>query len=280
MNLEMNPANLGRQLKGILRSYEKNPAWLAEQTGIGVRTIYSFLNGHHMPSPEKLSRICQALHISMDELFNIEVNSFPLFPEPYQESLTYADFEKHWLGPRGGDRISVSRGFSVMNQSEELRRAILESIYQQTPEQTDVTMDGFRQRQKVIREREKSRLEIVVESEIIDFIHQRGPFDSIPRRLINQNIEGIIGRLEDEPHRFEVMMIPRQFFLVNYEILNREVILFDLGTVFMSQTNRPMVDHFLREVEIMKNQYATLRLPDEVIGFLKGHLQMAQAERA
>jgi transcriptional regulator with XRE-family HTH domain len=271
---------LGRRLKSVLQSYQKTPAWLAEQTDIGVRTIYSILNGHHTPSPGKLSRICQALRISMDDLFDIEVNSFPMFPEPYQESLTYAEFERHWLGERGGERISVSRGFSIMNQSDELRRNILEYVYKQTPEQTELTMQGFRERRRVIAEREKARLEIVVESEVVDFIHQRGPYDGVAAHLIYDCIEGVIRRLEEEPQRLEVVLIPRQFFLVNYEIINREVILFDLGTVYLSQTHPRMVDHFLKEVTELKTQRATYRDRNEVVEFLRRHLQLARAHRA
>jgi len=271
---------VGCKLKESLRIAGRSPNWLAERTGIGVRTVYSVLNGHHTPSVDKLLKICEALSLSLDELFEIDVNSFPLFPEPYQESLTYAQFESRHFGPHGGERISVSRGFSVVNQAEELREYILRKVYNQTDSQTEVTMQGFRERLRVIREQERFRLEIVVQSEIMDFIHQRGPYDAVPGYLIHECIEGIIHRLEHDPLSFELVFIPRQFFLVNYEIINREVILFDLGTVFMKQTHPRIIKHFLHEVQRMKTQHAVLYDRQEVAEFMRQQLQLAKVKRA
>lgn len=278
---DISPDIIGKKLKEALQALDRSPAWLAEQTGISVRTLYSILNGHHLASPEKLRAICQALHMSLDALFDLECNVFPLFPEPdAAASRTYATFESIWLGEKGGERISVSRHFSIAHQSEQLREEILRHVYKYSEEQVAIAMEAFRDRQRVIREREKSRLEIVVKSEIEDFIRQREPFDVIEPALIHECIEGVINRLENDPLRLEIVVIPRQFFLVNYEIINREVILFDMGTVFLRQTHPMILQHFLREVEQFKTQRAVYKDRASVVEFLRENLERARKSMA
>ncbi len=263
---------IGKKIRDTMNSFGISVKELSRKTGIEIQTLYSILNGHHSPSVEKLEAICKALQISMDSLLDLEVNTFPIFPRKYEESLSYARFEDVWFGPNGGERISVSRNLSVANQPEELRRLILKNIYNFPEDRLDLAMEAFRKRQEVIRNKEKRRIEIVVESEIIDFIHQRDPFHLIPRELIVQCIEGVIQRLEEHPLDFEVIIIPRQYFLVNYEIINREVILFDLGTVFYRQTHPSILKHFLKEVEYFKFEIARYNQRDEVIQFFREHL--------
>lgn len=271
------PEALGKKLKETLHSYHQTPNWLAEQTGIGVRTIYSILNGHQLPSIDKLRRICSALNISVDWLFEIESDSFYIFPSPGGESRSYADFEEFWLGERGGERISVSRGFSIVHQPPELRRQILERIFNKTESELKSAMEAFMDRREVIDQLEKRRMEIVVSSEVEDFVMQRAPWDRVEGSLIREFIEGIIDRLENDPIGFEVLLIPRQNFLVNYEILNREVVLFDLGTVFLRQSHERIVRHFLSEVESFQKLEGTIQGRPQVIEFLYGCLDRNEA---
>jgi len=268
---------IGMKIKEALHSYPRTPNWLAEQTGIGVRTLYSILNGHHLASPEKLRRICEALHISLDTLLDLEVNSFPIFPKPFEESRTYASFESIWFGPRGGERISVSRGFSIANQSEALRENILQKIFKFKKKQLQLAMQSFIERQEVIKKKERSRLEIVVDSEITDFVHRRAPWNAVSSELIYECVDGVIDRLINDPLRFEVIVIPRHYFLVNYEIINREVILFDLGTVFLRQTHPRILDHFLKEVAEFKSKRAVYAERETVAGFLRDLIEKAKS---
>jgi len=274
--LQVNRDIIGMKIKDALHAYSRTPSWLAEQTGIGVRTIYSILNGHHLASPEKLRRICEVLHISLDTLLDLEVNAFPIFPRPYEESRTYASFESIWFGSGGGERISVSRGFSIANQSEALRENILRKIFGFKKKQLQLAMRSFIERQQVIRKKERSRLEIVVDSEIADFVHRRAPWDAVSADLIFECVEDVIARLINDPLRFEVVVIPRQYFLVNYEIINREVILFDLGTVFLRQTHPRILDHFLNEVADYKSKRAVYSERDTVVHYLTSLVQQAR----
>ena len=72
-----------------------------------------------------------------------------------------------------------------------------------------------------IESKEKSRLEIVVNTEVEDFIRGRESFNLISKNLVGEMIEGIIDRLENNPMNYEVVLIDRQHFLVNYEMINR-----------------------------------------------------------
>ncbi len=263
---------IGKKIKDTMNAFGITVKQLSKETEIEPQTLYSILNGHHQASVDKLEKICKALHLSLDALLDLEVNTFPLYPQKYEESLTYAHFEDVWFGPNGGERISVSRNLSIANQSEELRRQFLKNIYRFPDEKLENAIKAFRQRQQVIKRKEKRRLEIVVESEVIDFIHQREPFNLLDKKLIIDCIEGVINRLENEPLSFEVILIPRQFFLVNYEIINREVILFDLGSVFFRQTHERILEHFLNEVQEFKYKYATLNERNQVLHFFKEHL--------
>jgi transcriptional regulator with XRE-family HTH domain len=263
---------IGKKIKDNLKAFGMSVKELSQKTEIEVHTLYSIMNGHHQASMEKLDAICKTLHISMDALLDLEVNTFPHYARKYEESLSYAEFEDTWFGPRGGERISVSRNLSVANQSEVLRKNMLKNIYRYPDDKLDAAMKAFRKRQQIIKEKEKRRLEIVVESEVIDFIQQRKPFDLLEKELIIQTIEGVVKRLEDEPLNFEVVLIPRQFFLVNYEIINREVILFDLGSVFFRQTHQSILNHFLREVEDFKFRLSAISERDAVINFFKEQL--------
>ena len=263
---------IGKKIKDNLNAFGMSVKELSQKTEIESQTLYSIINGHHQASVEKLEAICKALHISMDALLDLEVNTFPHYARKYEESLSYAHFEETWFGPGGGERISVSRNLSVANQSEALRKSMLKNIYHYPEEKLEAAMKAFRKRQQVIREKEKRRLEIVVESEVSDFIQQRKPFNLLEKELIIESIEGVMQRLEDEPLNFEVVLIPRQFFLVNYEIINREVILFDLGTVFFRQTHESILEHFLREVEDFKFRLSAISEHDAVIQFFKEQL--------
>ena len=271
MNNERNN-KIGKKIRDTMNAYGVSVKELSRKTGIEPQTLYSILNGHHRASVEKLEAICKALQISMDSLLDLEVNTFPIFPRKYEESLSYANFEDIWFGPNGGERISVSRNFSIANQSEELRRSILKNIYHFPEDRLDIAMAAFRKRQEVIRNKEKRRLEIVVESEVIDFIRQRDPYHLIDKTLIIDCIQRILRRLQEEPLNFEVVVIPRQYFLVNYEIINREVILFDLGTVFYRQTHPSVLTHFLKEVEDFKFRLARYSNREEVIQFFQEQL--------
>ncbi len=260
---------IGATLKRVLKEKGLKPANLARETGINVRTLYSILNGHQMAGPENLSTICGILGISLDDLFQVGLNSHPIFSKPYEESRSYAHFENIWFGENGGERISVSRGFSVMNQSLEMRKEVLEKIFGLKSRELDIALAGFQERQGVIQQKEKQRLEIVVESEIIDLIRRRPPFDRIHSSFIDEMLDHVCHRLEEDSLSFELVVIPRERFVVNYQIINREVILFDLGTIFLRQQNPVMLEHFLKEVHEFKRMHNLYPSIAEQIAFLK-----------
>ncbi|MBT3629751.1 MAG: helix-turn-helix transcriptional regulator [Candidatus Marinimicrobia bacterium] len=261
---------IGATLKRVLQEKALKPADLARETGINVRTIYSILNGHQMAGPENLATICGILGISLDDLFQVGMNSHPIFSKPYEESRSYAHFENIWFGENGGERISVSRGFSVMNQSLEMRDDILRNIYGLGDDEIEIALQAFQERQLIIEEKEKRRLEIVVESEIIDLLNRRSPFDRIDSRHIDDLIQGLIHRLEEDVVSFEMVVIPREKFVVNYQIINREVILFDLGTTFLRQQNPVMLEHFIKEVNDFKKHHNLFPDVSQQIDFLNG----------
>jgi transcriptional regulator with XRE-family HTH domain len=260
---------IGRRIREQLQRLGLSPKFLAEKTGIGQSSIYSILSGRHMPSPEKLRAICEAASMSIDTLLDVEPHLFSLFPEPHAEGRVYANFERTWFGERGGERISVSRGFSVANQSEALRRELLSKVYGKRGESLETAMNAFRERQEVIRDLERTRLEVVVKSEIEDFVRRREPWDEIDRELIVECIEGVIGRLESDSLGFEVVVIPRERFLVNYEIINREVILFDAGSVFLRHNHQRVLEHFLAEVGEFKTSPRSIHDRAAVVAWLR-----------
>ena len=262
-------ARIGKKIRETMTQFGITVKELSKKTGIELQTLYSILNGHHQASVEKLEAISRVLHSSIDALLDLEVNTFPIYAEPYEASFSYAQFEDIWFGPTGGERISVSRNFSVMNHSVELRKEFLEKIYGLKGNELKVALDAFEKRMEVIREKEKRRLELVVDSEVTDFIKQREPFDKLSKKLVQESIEHIIDRLENDPLNFEVVIIPRQFFLVNYEIINREVILFDLGSVFFRQTHPALLQHFINEVEQLKYKKSKIAERSDVIKFLR-----------
>ena len=273
MNKKRQPRIVGKKIRRAMNDLGISVKDLASQTGIQPQTLYSILNGHHDPSPEKVRVLCQALHLSMDSLYDLEANVFPIYPNPYEESRSYAVFEDIWFGPDGGELISVSRGFSTANQSLAMREEILRKVFHTNDEQTRRYLEGFEERLQVIREKEKNRVEIVVESEIVDFAQQKDFYSLISSRHIAETLEKIIETLIHNPHKLEIFIIPRQYFLVNYEIINREVILFDLGTVFLRQTHHSIMEHFLKEVERFKWEYAVYRERETVIHFLEEQLE-------
>ncbi len=262
-------ARIGKKIRETMTQFGITVKELSKKTGIELQTLYSILNGHHQASVEKLEAISRVLHLSIDALLDLEVNTFPIYAEPYEASFSYAQFEDIWFGPTGGERISVSRNFSVMNHSVKLRKEFLEKIYGLKGNELKVALDAFEKRMEVIREKEKRRLELVVDSEVTDFIKQREPFDKLSKKLVQESVEGIIDRLENDPLNFEVVIIPRQFFLVNYEIINREVILFDLGSVFFRQTHPALLQHFINEVEQLKYKKSKISERSDVIKFLR-----------
>ncbi len=263
---------IGKKIRQTMSSFNMSVKELASRTGIEVQTLYSILNGHHQASIEKLTLISRELHLSIDSLLDIEVNTFPIFSAPHEAHVNYAEFENIWFGATGGERISVSRNLSVMNQSVELRQEFLEKIYLLPQNKVQEALDAFIKRKEIIENKEKRRLEIVVYSEIVDYITQRPPFNLLSSNLIKESIERVIDRLENDALNFEVVLIPRQFFLVNYEIINREVILFDLGSVFFRQTHESILNHFLEEVQELKFKYAKISERKEVIKFFKEQL--------
>ncbi len=273
MNRKRQTHVVGKKIRRAMKDLKISVKDLAAQTGIQPQTLYSILNGHHDPSPEKVRTLCQALHLSMDSLYDLEANVFPIYPNPYEESRSYAVFEDIWFGPDGGERISVSRGFSTANQSLAMREEILRKVFHTNDEQTRRYLEGFEERLDVIRKKEKNRIEIVVESEIVDFAQQKDFYSLISPRHIAETLEKILDTLQNQPHKLEVFIIPRQYFLVNYEIINREVILFDLGTVFLRQTHHSIMEHFLKEVERFKWEYAVYKDRESVMNFLKGQLK-------
>ena len=268
---------VGKKIRRAMNDLNISVKELSAQTGIQPQTLYSILNSHHDPSPEKVRTLCQALHLSMDSLYDLEANVFPIYPDPYEESRSYAVFEDIWFGPDGGERISVSRGFSTANQSLAMREEILRKVFHYNDEQTRRYLEGFEERLNIIHRKEKNRVEIVVESEIVDFARQKDFYSLISRRHIVETLEKIIDTLINNRHKLEVFIIPRQYFLVNYEIINREVILFDLGAVFLRQTHHSLMDHFLREVERFKWEFSVYRDQEAVVNFLKGLLDNARA---
>ena len=263
---------LGKKIRHAMNAYGYTVKQLAGETNIELQTLYSILNGHHLPSIDKLESLSKVLHLSIDALLDIEVNTFPIFSSPHQAGMSYAEFEDIWFGENGGERISVSRNFSIMNQSVELRKEILKKIYKFTNKQIDQSIEAFIHRKGIIENKEKNRLEIVVSSEVEDFIKRRDVFNLISPNLIGEMIEGIINRLENHPMDFEVIIICRQHFLVNYEMINREVILFDLGSVFFRQTHPKLLEHFLKEVEALKFKNAKINQRDKVVKYLRGLL--------
>jgi transcriptional regulator with XRE-family HTH domain len=267
---------VGKKIRRAMNDLGFTVKELAAQTGIQPQTLYSILNGHHDPSPEKVRALCEALHLSMDSLYDLEANVFPIYPNPYEESRSYAVFEDIWFGPDGGERISVSRGFSTANQSLAMREEILRKVFHTNDEQTRRYLEGFEERLEVIRQKEKNRIEIVVESEVVDFAQQKDFYGLISSRHIVETLERIIETLMHNPQKLEVFIIPRQYFLVNYEIINREVILFDLGTVFLRQTHHSIMAHFLKEVERFKWEYAVYKEREAVIRFLEEQVAHAR----
>jgi transcriptional regulator with XRE-family HTH domain len=262
-------SRIGKKIRETMNQFGISVKELSAKTGIELQTLYSILNGHHQASVEKLEAISRALHLSIDALLDLEVNTFPIYAEPHEAPFSYAQFEDIWFGPSGGERISVSRNFSVMNHSLQLRKEFLEKIYGLGKKELKVALEAFEKRMDVIKKKEKRRLEFVVDSEVVDFIKQREPFDKLSKKLVRETIEKIIERLENDPLNFEVVIIPRQYFLVNYEIINREVILFDLGSVFFRQTHPALVNHFINEVEQLKFKKSKISERSDVIKFLR-----------
>lgn len=273
----INAESLGRKIRAALHRTGETPKWLAAQSGIGVSTVYSILNGHQLPSLEKMRQLCRVLNLSVDWLLDIESDSFYLRPELGQESQSYADLEEFWLSEGSGERLSVSRGFSIVHQPIGLREQVLERIYRLPKEQIDVALDAFVERRQVIDEYERRRLEVVVRSEVEDFILQTPPWDRLDFDPIKEFIESIITRLREDLIGFEMALIPRQLFLVNYEILNREIIVFDLGQIFMRQSHANLVEHFLREIQGFRSHPETLSERGEVIHFLEETLALAES---
>ena len=267
---------IGKKIRETMNSFKMSVKELSARTGIEQQTLYSILNGHHQASVKKLALICKELQLSLDSLLDLEVNTFPIYSNPHEAPLNYANFEDIWFGPVGGERISVSRNFSVANQSAELRKEFLENIYNLSGTELSEALTAFEKRLEVIAHREKKRLEIVVYSEVVDFINRREPFNKLSADLVYQTIEKIIERLESDVENFEVIVIPRQHFLVNYEIINKEVILFDLGSVFFRQTHETILEHFLSEVELFRTKLSKISDRDKVIDFLKEQLYAAK----
>lgn len=262
-------ALVGKKLKGTLANAGQSPAWLSKKSGIGLPTVYAILNGNQLPSLEKLRRICKALSVSIDWVLEVESDAFYVFPESGSESLSYAEFESMTLAEAPGERISVSRNFSIVHQPIELRRQILEKIYRLEGRSLEIAMEAFVARREVLDEMEKRRVEYVVQSEIEDFARQRAPWDRVSGKLIREFLRAIVKRLESSPLAYEVVIIPRQLFLVNYEILNRKVVIFDHGTMFLRQSHDRVVRHFLQEVEGFHVHQESAASRTEVIGFLK-----------
>ena len=268
--------SLGKKIRAELHRSGETPKWLAAKSGIGVSTVYSILNGHQLPSIDKLRQLCKVLNLSIDWLLDIESDSFYLRPELGRESQSYAELEEFWLSQGSGERLSISRGFSIVHQPLDLRQQVLERIYQLPRESTQVSLDAFIQRRQVIDEHERRRLEVVVQSEIEDFILQRPPWDKLDFELIREFTESIIVRLREDLIGFEMALIPRQLFVVNYEILNREIIVFDLGQIFMRQSHSNLVQHFLKEIQGFRAHPETLNERSEVIQFLEEKLRHAE----
>ncbi|GEM_PF-913343 len=269
---------IGKKLRQAMKDLSISVKELAEKTGMRPQTIYSILNGHHRPSSVKLKALCQELHVSIDSLLDLETNAFPIFPDPYQESLSYAVFEDNWFGAYGGERISVSRGFSTANQSLKMRESMLRNVLNYSDAQVKTALAAFEKRNEVIAKKEKHRVEIVVQSEITDLIQQKDFFAAIPQKYIFEMIENIIDMLINQPHKLDVFIIPRQYFLVNYEIINREVILFDLGSVFLRQSHQSLLEHFLKEVEEFKSKHAIYQNRYDVVEFLKEQMEKARTK--
>lgn len=269
---------LGRKIRAALFQTGETPKWLAAKSGIGVSTVYSILNGHQLPSLEKLRQLCSVLNLSIDWLLDIESDSFYLRPQIGHESRSYADLEEFWLSEGSGERLSVSRGFSIVHQPLSLREQVLTRIYELPKEQLDVAIDAFIHRRQVIDEHERRRLEVVLQSEVEDFVLRRPPWDRLDFGPVKEFVESIIRRLREDLIGFEIALIPRQLFTVNYEILNREIIVFDLGQVFMRQSHRNLVDHFMRQIQECQSHHESIVERSEVIGFLEQLLERAESE--
>jgi transcriptional regulator with XRE-family HTH domain len=270
---------IGKKIRETMNSHKMSVKELAQNTGIELQTLYSILNGHHQASVEKLAAISKELHLSIDALLDLEVNTFPIYSTTHEAASSYAKFEDIWFGITGGERISVSRNLSVVNQSMQLRKEFLENIYKLNPKQVKEALSAFEKRKEILKKKEKRRLEIIVESELIDYITRREPFNQLSQNLVEQSIENVIQKLENDALNFEVIIIPRQNFLVNYEIINREVILFDLGSVFFRQTHDSIVNHFLAEVEMLKFKLAKITDRNEVIQFFKDQINVARKKK-
>lgn len=270
--------SLGRKIRVALCRTGETPKWLAAKSGIGVSTVYSILNGHQLPSLDKMRQLCKVLNLSVDWLMDIESDSFYLRPELGRESQSYADLEEFWLSQGSGERLSVSRGFSIVHQPIGLREQVLERIYRLPKKQINVSLDAFIHRRQAIDEYERRRLEVVVKEEVEDFILQRPPWDRLDFEPIREFVESIISRLREDLIGFEMALIPRQLFLVNYEILNREIIVFDLGHIFMRQSHTNLVQHFIREIQSFRSHSETLDERSKVIRFLQQTLAKAESQ--
>jgi transcriptional regulator with XRE-family HTH domain len=269
--------SLGKKIRAALHRLGETPKWLSHKSGIGVSTVYSILNGHQLPSLDKLRQLCKVLNLSVDWLLDIESDSFYLRPDPGRESQSYAELEEFWLSQGSGERLSVSRGFSIVHQPLGLREQVLERIYQLPKKSVEISLDAFVHRRQVIDKHERRRLEIVVQSEIEDFILGRPPWDVLDFSLIKEFVGSIITRLREDLIGFEVTLIPRQLFVINYEILNREIIVFDLGQIFMRQSHANLVEHFIKEIQTFRGHPAALNERSQVIAFLEQTLARVEA---
>ena len=270
--------SLGRKIRAALHRTSKSPKWLAAKSGIGVSTVYSILNGHQLPSLDKLRQLAGVLNLSVDWLLDIESDSFYFQPEPGRESQSYAEIEEFWLGQGNGERLSVSRGFSIVHQPIALREQVLDRIYHLNEEQIEVSLDAFIHRRQAIDEYERRRVEIVVQSEVEDFIFRRPPWDRLDFSLIKEFVESIICRLREDLLGFEMALIPRQLFLVNYEVLNREIIVFDFGHIFQRQSQTKLVQHFINEIQLFRSHPETLNERSEVIQFLEQAIKKVESK--
>ncbi len=268
---------LGKKMRAALYQQGETPKWLAARSGIGVSTVYSILNGHQLPSLEKLQKLCRVLNLSIDWLLDMESDSFYLRPQIGHESRSYADLEEFWLSQGSGERLSISRGFSIVHQPLELRKQVLKRVYALPQKQIDVSIESFLHRVEVINKHERRRLEVVVQSEVEDFILRRPPWDRLDFAPVKEFVDSILDRLHNDLLGYEVIFIPRQLFVVNYEILNREIIVFDLGQVFMRQSHRNLVDHFIRQIAEYQKHPESVVDRTEVTSWLKTTLERSAA---
>lgn len=78
------------RLRDIVDSRGVTQTWLAEQTGTTEATISRYMQGVHKPSLDIVSRIAQALNVSIDYIMDLNLSQQP-YREPEKDIVVLAN---------------------------------------------------------------------------------------------------------------------------------------------------------------------------------------------